>query len=214
MENTKIIQEIRRERLNIFIKKNFNTLAEFGKKAGMNKTNISSLLNGLRPFTDRTADKIEKTFALPDGYLSNKDEQHYALTEFVSIKFYEDINSTLDPLSAKKITVASQICNKLGAHNPEDLIAVEMNDELMYPTINKDELIIVDTSQQKIEENKIYLFEMDGFFKVRRLVTAGKQFAALHIDNDNERKRYITSNIPLSEIHVIGRVVGGIKNYN
>lgn len=209
MEKNKLIQDIRVKRLDAYIKKNFNSRAEFSAAMEWEPTNTTTLLKKKRPFTDDTAEKIEIKLTLPEGYLTNATEE-----EFIDIKFHKNINNTLDSSVGTTIKVATHICNNFSTHNTDDLIAIKMNDELMYPTINKDELIFIDTSQQKIEDNKIYFFEINGFFQVRRLVTNEKQFVALHIDNENERKKYVMNNIPLSGIRVIGRVVGGIKNYN
>lgn len=214
MKKDEEIQVIRRERLQYLIDQKFHTVAAFAEKLGIHKSTVSTLLKGMRDFTDFTATKIESTFALPEGYLSSEEDQRYILTDFVDVKFHEDIKYISNPLLEKIIKVPSLICNQFNIQKAESLIATKMNDELMYPTINKDELIVIDTSQANIEENKIYLFEINGLFKIRRLVSTGKDLVALHIDNENEKKKYIINSMPLSDIKTLGRVVGGIKNYN
>lgn len=214
MKETKTVQEIRRIQLKVFIDKKFDSIAEFASKLEINRNNVSTLLNGKRPFSDATANKIENTFALPHGYLSSEGDKERIVTDFIDVSFYEDMKNILDPNAKKQIRIASPFLEQINIQSLDSLIATRMNDELMYPTINKGELIIIDTSQNIVEEYKLHLFKVNGFLQVRRPVSAGKDMIALHIDNENEKKKYIINDVPLSEINNIGRIVGGIKNYN
>lgn len=210
----KKIYEIRRNHLKKLIDYKFKTVVECAIKAKYHESTIWTLLNGTRDFTDLSAKRLEFKLSLPEGYLSSKDEHQYNIIDFIDVGFYEDVKNIINPLLEKIVKIPTLICEQFKIQNPESLIAIKMNDELMYPTINNNELIIIDNSQTSIEENKIYLFEINGLYKIRRPVIAGKDMVALHIDNENERKKYIINNIQLSDVKIIGKIVGGIKNYN
>ena len=205
------IEEIRRNNLRKFIEQKFKSITEFSKKLGIDQANVSTLLNGARPFTDFTANKIEVTFALPQGYLSNEEHNKYVLTDFINAKFYEDMKYLAGSLLEKNIKLPVEIVHNLKLNNGTDLLVTYMNDDLMNPTIKPNEMIFIDYSQKKVEYGMLYLIEINNFFYVRRLFNKGDSIS-IHIDNLVEKVNYIVNTISLTDINVIGKFVGSIKS--
>lgn len=213
MKENKTIEDIRRTQLKIFIDKKFDTIAEFAIALGINRNNVSTLLNGKRPFSDATAYKIESVFALPPGYLSIDGNKEHIATEFIDVDFYEDMKDIASPNFKKQIRLTQQLLTQFDIEDFTNLIATKMNNELMYPTISKGEFVVIDASQKTLEKNKLYLFKVDNIFQIRRVINFDKKIVTIHIDNENEKK-YLPDNISLSNIEVIGRLIGGMKSYN
>ena len=211
MENT--LENVRRNNLREFIKQRFQSLSDFARQFGTNKSNISTLLNGSRGFTDFTANKIEVTFALPQGYLSNEEHNEFVLIDFINAKFYEDMKYLVVSTPEKNIRLPLEIVGglNLNAKNT-NLLVTYMNDDLMNPTIKKNEMIFVDYSQKKVEDGMIYLIEVNSFYRVRRLYNK-KDSVSVHIDNPSEKVNYVVNTIPLSDIDIIGKLVGSFKTF-
>lgn len=205
------VEEIRRSNLKEFINQKFLSLSDFARQYGSNKSNISTLLNGSRGFTDFTANKIEVTFALPQGYLSSEEHNAFTLIDLINAKFYEDVKYLAESSREKNIKLPVEIVHNLKLNNGTDLLVTYMNDDLMNPTIKPNEMIFIDYSQKKVEYGMLYLIEINNFFYVRRLFNKGDSIS-IHIDNLVEKVNYIVNTISLTDINVIGKFVGSIKS--
>lgn len=203
-------QALRRKKLKTILDKYFFSIASLAEKVNISRGNLSNLLSGNRPFSSYTANKIEAMLALPLGYLSNDNEEEYELSDFIDVKYYEDIKFLVSSGLEKKVKFPKEIIKKLKLNNREDILVTFMNDDLMNPTIKSNEMIFIDCSQRKVEDGMIYLVEVNSFYRVRRLFNK-KNAVSVHIDNPNEKDNYVINTIPLSDIDIIGKLVCSLK---
>lgn len=206
-------QEVRRRKLKIILDKYFFSIASLAEKINISRANLSTLLSGTRPFSLYTANKIEASLALPHGYLSSDMEGDVELTDFINVRYYEDIKYLVGASFEKKIKIPVEVAKQLKLNASDDILITYMNDDLMYPTIKLNDMVFVDTSQNGVEDNKLYLIEVNGFYKIRRLII-NKNIASIHIDNQEKKKTYIVSSFDLNDIDVIGKVVGLVFDLN
>ena len=68
------------------------------------------------------------------------------------------------------------------------------------------------THKKKVEDGMIYLIEVNSFYRVRRLYNK-KDSVSVHIDNPSEKVNYVVNTIPLSDIDIIGKLVGSFKTF-
>jgi transcriptional regulator with XRE-family HTH domain len=205
-------QRLRRKKLKTILDKYFFSIASLAEKVNISRGNLSNLLSGNRPFSSYTANKIEAMLALPLGYLSNDNGEEYELSDFIDVKYYEDIKFLVSSGLEKKVKFPKEIIIKLKLNNREDILVTFMNDDLMNPTIKSNEMIFIDCSQRKVEDGMIYLVEVNSFYRVRRLFNK-KNAVSVHIDNPNEKDNYVINTIPLSDIDIIGKLVCSLKTF-
>ncbi|MGK9234812.1 helix-turn-helix domain-containing protein [Inquilinus limosus] len=95
---------------------------------------------------------------------------------------------------------------------PEKLICMQAHGDSMYPRIAHGDVLIVDTSVERVRDNGIYCFSYEGDLMVKRLYK-DLQSQALKIISDNSN--YPAQELPANEanrINVVGLVVwhGGL----
>ena len=212
-QNDKEEEYLRRTKLKVILDKYFFSIASLAEKLNISRANLSTLLSGNRPFSLYTASKIETSLALPLGYLSSNSSDEYELSDSISAKYYEDMKYLVGTSFEKNINLPKEIVRQLKLNSTDEIIVSYMNDDLMYPTIKPNEMIFVATHQNRIEENKIYLIEINGFYRVRRLMV-DKSIISVHIDNPDKKKTYITKSFDLDDIVIMGKVVGLISDLN
>lgn len=212
-ENGKKEQELRRQKLKIILDKYYFSIAALAEKVNISRANLSTLLSGARPFTQYTANKIESSLALPNGYLSSNIGNNIELTDFIDIRYYEDMKYLVGASFEKKIKIPVEIAKKFNFNTGDDVLMTNMNDDLMYPTIKLHDMVFVDTTQNIIEDNKIYLIKVNGFYRIRRLLI-DKTIVSIHIDNEEEKKTYVVKLFSLDDVDVIGKIVGLISDLN
>ena len=182
------LQALRRNKLKTILDNHFFSIASLAKKINISRSNLSNLLSGKRLFSSYTASKIETALGLPLGYLSIMDNDNLNLSEFVNAKFNHNLSS-LDTLFSKNLMIPIEIAKRINISSKDNILLTHMNDNLMYPTIKLNDMIIVDLNKILIEENKLYLVDINGFIKVRRLVI-NQNLVFVHIDN-LEKKTHI-----------------------
>lgn len=212
-ENNIEYQNVRRKKLKIILDKYFFSISALADKLDISRANLSTLISGTRPFSLYTANKIESSLALPYGYLSSETAEEHTLTDFISVKYYEDVKYLVGTSFEKKIKIPKEIIEQFKLNDNDNIIVTYMNDDLMYPTIKLREMIMVDTSQQKIEENKIYLININGFYRIRRLIV-NNAMISVHIDNQDKKKTYIVNSFNPNDIEIVGKIVGLVSNLN
>lgn len=206
-------QELRRKKLKIILDKYFFSIASLAEKINISRANLSTLLSGARPFSSYTANKIEASLALPTGYLSSELEDNIELTDFINVRYYEDIKYLVGASFEKKIKIPVEVAKQLKLNASDDILITYMNDGLMYPTIKLNDMVFVDTSQNGVEDNKLYLIDINGFYKIRRLII-NKNIVSIHIDNQEKKKTYIINSFDVDDITIMGKIVGLISDLN
>lgn len=202
---------IRRNKLKAILDKYFFSISSLAKKVDITRGNLSTLLSGDRPFSDYTANKIEAALDLPCGYLSDENIEDYELDKFFNVKFYEDMKFLVGNSFEKKIKLPREFARKMKLNNEQDILITIMNDDLMHPSIKLNDMLFIDLSQKLIEDNKLYLININGFYKIRRLIL-DKDIVAVHIDNPDNKLTHITRSYEINDIEIVGKVVSTLSN--
>lgn len=88
----------------------------------------------------------------------------------------------------------------------KDLALISVKGDSMEPTLSNGDLILVDTSTKKVEDNAIYVLRYNGSLMVKRIQR--KIDGSLIIKSDNlVYEPEMVSGEAVNELHVVGRVV-------
>ncbi|MRR33189.1 helix-turn-helix transcriptional regulator [bacterium] len=88
----------------------------------------------------------------------------------------------------------------------KDLALISVKGDSMEPTLSNGDLILVDTSTRKVEDNAIYVLRYNGALMVKRIQR--KIDGSLIIKSDNlVYEPEMVSGEAVNELHVVGRVV-------
>lgn len=92
--------------------------------------------------------------------------------------------------------------------NGEKVIPFVMNDNMMEPMIRKWDRLNFKPIQNQIEEEGIYLFEFNGFYRVRNLrrteyKSVRDAIEVSKLNPDSERKQSVVS---IKDLHVLGKL--------
>ena len=87
----------------------------------------------------------------------------------------------------------------------EHLFMIKANDNSMYPMIRDKTEVMADSSQTKIEDNKIYVVKIKSNIYIRKLIKSpAKETVVLIPENKTE---FPDHEFGLSDITILGRVV-------
>jgi phage repressor protein C with HTH and peptisase S24 domain len=116
-----------------------------------------------------------------------------------------------EALAANMIFSVDWLWHTLRRH-PDDLILLQAHGDSMEPRIRHGDVLIVDTTAERIRDNGIYCFSYEGDLMVKRLYR-NLRTKSLHIvsDNDNYPAQELSAD-EANRIHVVGLVVwhGGL----
>lgn len=135
------------------------------------------------------------------GQLSNR------VNRFVVIKSTETLLSGADatPMPEHGLGFCSQWLDQRGLQ-AEQLSLMAATGDSMAPAINNNDCLLIDHSQQQLNDGQIYLFKTDGHLLVKRVQTLpGKQIKLL---SNNPNFGPITVDLSqAADLTVMGRVV-------
>lgn len=100
---------------------------------------------------------------------------------------------------------ADWVRNTLGVAQ-NDLALISVKGDSMEPSLSNDDLILVDMRKNRVEDNAIYVLQLDGTLLVKRI--QHKLDGSLHVMSDNPRYEAEVVDVDrAAELHVLGRVV-------
>lgn len=100
---------------------------------------------------------------------------------------------------------ADWVRNTLGV-TQKDLALISVKGDSMEPVLSNEDLILIDMRKSRVEDNAIYVLQLDGTLLVKRIQR--KLDGSLHVMSDNPRyEAEIVSAERAPELHVLGRVV-------
>jgi len=88
------------------------------------------------------------------------------------------------------------------------LALISVKGDSMEPTLSNGDLILVDTSTQKIDDNAIYVLRFNGSLLVKRIQRKFDGSVVIKSDNQAYDPEVITGGA-IEELHIVGRVVWG-----
>ena len=170
--------------------------AQLGEILGIRQTAISGRAQRDSEFTKEELFKIETRYALPIGVLSEAEKVNSNIIEIPNL----DNNTNV-------ITIDKRFCN-IWKVKSENLQWLNAFGDGMSPSIENEDIILLDISQNSVTANGIFLFEINNqrFIKRLRLRVTGE----LDIISDNE-KYPIETIASCSQLKVIGRIIKNLS---
>jgi len=100
---------------------------------------------------------------------------------------------------------ADWVRNTLGVAQ-KDLALISVKGDSMEPVLSNEDLILVDMRKNRVEDNAIYVLQLNGSLLVKRI--QHKLDGSLHVMSDNPRyEAEIVNAERAPDLHVLGRVV-------
>ncbi len=203
------IEKTRRDNLAKYITNTHKNRRQFALQYEFNYGNMHSMLKGTRAFGERIARELEAKLGLAAGFF---DQEDIDLTKIPETKI---------PIYANKLSAGSG--NRvfaeeiIGYHllNPADLKNEGLEEkqlciffvrgDSMLPEIQDGAKVLVDVSQTKLIDNKIYAISIDNEIFIKKLF---KEPGANKITIRSENKSYPDKIYNhAEELKIIGRVV-------
>lgn len=146
--------------------KNFNfqrdksglSITKFCERIGLQPSNMSPILNGNKPFTDRLAAKIEIALNLEPITLSQ-------VNNGVLIRDFSGQISNLFDTQLYNLIIQNNL-------NPKDIIIVYSTSNVLldFDYENKIDKILVDTSNNTLINNNLYLIKFRSYYFIRNFI--------------------------------------------
>lgn len=201
------IESIRRNNLQSIIDKSQKSRLAFCKLFNLHYGNISSMLEGKRPFTEKTARKIESLLNLQIGDLDRTSS-----IENPEIYFVPIYNIHLSAGHGCAISEEKPIAKypillediKANGWNSKALCIFKVKGDSMEPMILDKELVIVQTDDKEIVDNKVYAICIHDDVYIKRLF---KDITNSKVTMRSDNKNYPDKEISLDKFTIIGRVV-------
>lgn len=194
----KEIYKILKEKTNNKVTQN-----DIAQAIGTSRANVSKLISKNSFINDEKIKLIEEFFSIKLTVQCEFKEIYYFPDELAKIQNNKIV------FSDKKIKFYLPK-TFLNFTEKSNYIMFNANDKSMYPTIMEGDSIIIDTTCNDIESNKVYAFIYDETIYIRRLL---KNITEIIIEADN--RAYSKQKIAkedINKIYLIGRVVNVIKS--
>ncbi|WP_299693406.1 XRE family transcriptional regulator [uncultured Vibrio sp.] len=141
--------------------------------------------------------------------------QHTNNDDLFEIPFYEEIHCSAGVGYHNEYSDTLMISSHLIPIPPEDItkntIALRVNGDSMEPAITDNGVVFIDTSDTKIIDGKIYVYQKDNILRVKRFEHSvnGLIIKSLNPEYTDEKVTYKT----LSQCKIIGRVLYSINKF-
>lgn len=189
----KNIEEIRRNNLKSVIQKSGMTQNAFCKEYGLLNPNITAMLDGQRPFTEKTARKLESNIGITLGALDEHNSSDLINKNKISIPKYNVKASA----GIGEIIVAeniydygffdSHLLDRYGSKQ-ENLAIITVTGKSMMPTLYEDEEILIDLSKINKMDNRLFVISTRNELWVKRMRITPNGYI---FESDNEDYRYL-----------------------
>ena len=147
---------------------------------------------------ETSAKKVREKNVAPEGFILVPHYEVHASAGNGSLVHSEQI---VDYLAFK----ADWVRNTLGVAQ-KDLALISVKGDSMEPVLSNEDLILIDMRKNRVEDNAIYVLQLDGTLLVKRIQR--KLDGSLHVMSDNPRyEAEIVKAERAPELHVLGRVV-------
>lgn len=190
--------------------------SELAEKTGINPSSIKQIEAGYAKLSVKIALLIKKKVVkTPAGELRLVDEKNpqkaneaNLRTDWLLYGDGEPFESTINTHAGQKLTdgIPSLDGEKFDLlkrlNNIDTLYSYECTDDSMAPFIRKNDILLIDTSKNKIIDGKTYLIKLNGDFYVRILK---RDIGQVKIATINQS--YSTISLSINDFIIIGGVV-------
>ncbi len=202
------INKIRIANLKRIISEDYsNSIHAFAKKIGRNSSQFYNLFKGDRSFGQKLARDLELLLNLQPLSLDKSPDEKTIIDKIVLIPPYSAIGAAnTEPYQATSHIFAIE--RAIIEHHDwsvDKIHGVIMSDESMVPTILPNSKVLIDTSQIKINDGKIYAISSNGKILIKRVFCKPNDCGyAAKSDNTH----YSDINFEINkEFNVVGRVL-------
>lgn len=159
----------------------------------------------LRSISPRLADELDQALKVLPRAQANESE--YARVKCVQLQLQAGAKVFKSkPLDANGAFIAFRH-DWLKQRNLDDskLLAVQVNDDGMKPTVVNGDLVIVNTADRKLADSAVFAINYEGELRIRRLV---RDAAAWWLYCDNpDAQRFPKKQFIVKHCYIIGRIV-------
>jgi hypothetical protein len=202
------INKIRITNLKHIISEDYdNSIHAFAKKIGRHSSQFYNLFKGDRSFGQKLARDLELLLHLPPLSLDKSPDEKTIIDKIVLIPPYPAIVSTLatPAIDANSIFAIEKAIIEHYEWPVDKLHGVIMGDESMAPTIPSNSKVLIDISQVKISDGKIYALSSNGKILIKRVFRKPNDCGyAAKSDNTHYSDIHFEMD---KEFNVIGRVL-------
>lgn len=162
----------------------------------------------LRAISPRLADELELALkALPQAQASAAQSSEYARVQCVDMQLQANKQGyKATPLGASGAFIAFRHdWLKTKCLVSARLLAVQVNDDGMKPTVASGDLVVINTADRKLDDAVVFAVNYEGDLRIRRLVRdAGTWW--LYCDNP-DAQRFPKKQFIAKHCYILGRVV-------
>lgn len=176
-------------------------------RSKVGKSFVYDILNGKsKNPTSKKLASICNTLQIPISKLiSNEKDEFYNQGEYISIKKFSTNNENSD----EYIKLHKNIIYTISKSEIENLLYHIIEDDGMDPIIKKGDLVIVDASNTKIQQNIMLITDQcNNMFTKRIEIIIGENFINLISENE----RYAKFKVDPSTITIVGKIILKISN--
>jgi phage repressor protein C with HTH and peptisase S24 domain len=204
------IETVRRKNLGKYIKENYKNLRRFSVKYSINYGNLHSMLKGERAFGERFARDLETQIGLAYNFFDRDENYHDTKINEMEIPIY---GNKLSAGGGNKVFDEEVVgYHLLNSHDlkaegllKENLCIFYVKGDSMLPEIQDGAKVLVDVSQNKLIDNKIYAFSINGEVYIKELF---KESKSPQVIIRSANKEYPDKKLDSAdEFKIIGRVV-------
>lgn len=213
------IQNIRKKNLGLIIDQKFaGSVDLFAKALEKNKFFCYGLLWSLdkpsgRKVTDKTSRIIENKLGLPSGFLDIESISINLCTQYISmvdLALSEQLNELTISNESIAISESELVYHRL---QPNNLLALRINDLSMVKYFMPGDIIIIDSSKKEVLNNKVFFLSYNhqfAFRRVQRNLNDNQTLRVSHYDGRNE----IDEVVRYSNVQIFGTPVMKIGALN
>jgi len=130
------------------------------------------------------------------------------------IRYIEKVNASCggggsdnENVKERYLSIDMMHAKKLGIIANKNIEALKVMGDSMIPTIQEDSIILLDRSNNELQENEVFVVNSNEGLFVKRLKTIDDVFISLVSDNDV----FASITMQKSEISIIGKVIGTLQ---
>ncbi|MCC2645564.1 MAG: putative phage repressor [Burkholderiales bacterium] len=181
-----------------------NSIHQFAKSIGRHSSQFYNLFKGDRSFGQKLARNLEVRLNLPALSLDKSSLEETIINKILIIP-HLNINALDDytPISNKIFTLEKAIAEHHG-WSIDKLRGLIINDESMSPIITLGSKIIIDISQKRLYDDKIYVLSQNNKIFIKRIFHLADNIL---YEARSDNIGYETIKFRSDQINIIGRVL-------
>jgi phage repressor protein C with HTH and peptisase S24 domain len=193
-----------------------DSVSVFAKKCGFRESTLRGYLSGSIPSIDK-ADQIAKAAGVNLQWLVSGEGRKTAdeaangeMSEFALIPGYNIQISAGNGLESGQEEITRKLAFrhkwlKFKGLKEKDLVLVFVKGDSMEPTISDNNTLMIDTSQQALEDGHIYVIRTNDHLVVKRIQNTLEGF--ILISDNKEYEKVMITYSKAEDLQVIGKVV-------